>query len=65
MFRIRRNKGGVDMGIPQIIIICLFCMSFGIVLAKNGEPRDSYNAGISFLSLMMELGLLYWGGFFN
>lgn len=54
------------MNLPQILYIGLNMIGFGVHLAKHGQPReDKYNAGTAFVSLMIEIGLLWWGGFFN
>jgi hypothetical protein len=51
--------------IPQALVLALFCLSLGIVIAKHGQPHPNYNAGPAFLSVLMTLALLWWGGFFH
>lgn len=59
-------KGERKMGIPQIIMIVLFAMGLGITLIKNGEPRtDNYSFGMSFVATVIQVALLWWGGFFE
>lgn len=53
------------MGIPQIIIIVLMAVSFGITIAKDGEERDPYNWWQAFISIVIMMLLLWWGGFFT
>lgn len=54
------------MGVPQIIMIAMFAISLGISLAKHGEYRgDKYNFFTSLISVAIEAGILYWGGFFS
>lgn len=54
------------MGIPQIIMICLYMLVIGENLAKDGEPRDSnYSFFGSLLGTAIVTGLLWWGGFFG
>lgn len=54
------------MGMPQIILIILYCLSLGIVMSKHGQPKkDRYNFFITLVSSGIEMGLLIWGGFFN
>lgn len=54
------------MNLPQIIYVAINLAGFGIILARHGEPReDNYNAGSAFVALLIEFGLLWWGGFFN
>ena len=49
----------------QIIFLILALISFSVHLSYNGKPRGNYNAGAAFIDLIITLGLLYWGGFFN
>lgn len=54
------------MGIPQIIMIIIFCLSLGITMAKNGQPReDKYSFFTSLVATGIQVGVLIWGGFFN
>lgn len=54
------------MKLPQIIYISVLMLGLGLHIAKHGEPRDQdYNAFIALISIVLQLGLLWWGGFFN
>ena len=54
------------MKIPQIIMIFLWSMGLGIALVKDGEPRgDKYSFGMTFIATVMEIAILWWGGFFG
>lgn len=54
------------MGIPQIIIIALYAMSLGIAWSKHGSPKSgTENAWTSVIALIINMSILYWGGFFN
>ena len=54
------------MGFWQIIYIGMMCMSVGMHLAKDGQPREgTYSFGTSFISLVIQLGILWAGGFFG
>jgi hypothetical protein len=54
------------MGVPQIILIVLFAMSFTISLCKHGEPKTGFeSAWISLFAIAIHVGLLWWGGFFS
>lgn len=53
------------MGTPQIIFIVLAAMTAGIILTKHGQPRDNYHFGHWIFAAAIEMGLLYWGGFFG
>lgn len=52
--------------IPQLLWLGLAFIGVGIHLARNGERReDNYSAGLAFVTLAIQVGLLYWGGFFD
>lgn len=53
------------MRAPQIIWIILTAMDFAIVLVKNGTPKGDYDVGIYIVALAVNIGLLWWGGFFT
>ena len=54
------------MGLPQIILIGLFAMSLGTSMADHGKPKTGKESfGSSLVAVILMLGLLYWGGFFN
>ncbi|MBY6965316.1 hypothetical protein [Clostridium botulinum] len=54
------------MGMPQIILIILYCLSLGIAMSKHGQPKeDKYNFFYNLISTGIMIGLLIWGGFFN
>lgn len=55
----------MTLGAPQIIMITLTGMSLGVHLVKHGEARPPYSAGLGLLGACLEIGLLYWGGFFG
>ena len=53
------------MKAPQIIMIIIMAMNLGINLVKNGEPKnETYSFSISLVSVVINIGLLIWGGFF-
>ena len=51
------------MGAPEIILLVLLVMSWTIALVKDGETRK-YGAGAATLGIVLEVALLWWGGFF-
>lgn len=54
------------MSIPAIIMIVLFALSLGSNLVMHGKPKEgNYNFGIALVSCAIQVGLLWWGGFFN
>lgn len=54
------------MGAAQIITIILMAMNLGINLVMHGKPKDDkYNFFGACLSVAINAGLLWWGGFWN
>ena len=53
------------MNAPQIIVIVIMAMEFGIYLAKNGSSRGEYSAFGKAIDVVIFSTLLYWGGFFS
>lgn len=52
--------------LPQLLLLALYVLSLGIHLAQHGQPKkgnESFPAG--FVAVALQVGLLYWGGFFN
>jgi uncharacterized membrane protein YbjE (DUF340 family) len=52
------------MGIPQVIWIVLVSLSLGIIAKEHGEMREQ-NFLYSLISILIQVGLLWWGGFFG
>lgn len=49
-----------------IILLVLYVSSWGVVLAKHGEPKEGkYNIFTYTIIFALELWLLYKGGLFN
>lgn len=53
------------MGTPQIIMIVLLASSGTVSLLKHGKPREGYNFWGWAVACAIQVGLLYWGGFFG
>ena len=52
------------MGIPQIIMIVWITVLCTVALIKHGETTEiSFPA--TFIATLIEIGILYWGGFFG
>lgn len=51
--------------IPQLIMLGLMCIGLGVGLSKHGEAQARHNIVIDLISVAVQLGLLYWGGFFD
>lgn len=52
------------MGTPQIIMIVLLAISGTITLLNHGKEKPKYNFWVWLVGLGLNVGLLYWGGFF-
>lgn len=50
---------------PQIILVSLTFGGFVFSCVNHGERAPNHNAGVSAIVIAIELGLLYWGGFFS
>lgn len=54
------------MGIPQIIILCLVGINLLLTVHLHGKPREgNNNFWVAGFGAALEIGLLYWGGFFH
>lgn len=54
------------MRAPQIIMIVVSAMYVGIGLAMHGQPKTGeHNFVVSLLGAVIELSILWWGGFFG
>ena len=52
--------------VPQNILMTIYAIRLGIYIARHGQPKTGKeNVWSALLSLAINLGLLYWGGFFN
>lgn len=50
----------------QIAMVVLFGLSLGMNLASHGKPRNgTNNFWAALLGVAMEVGFLWWGGFWN
>lgn len=58
--KINETKGVVKMNYYFITLLILYAMNLGIVLTRNGEPReDKYSFFKSLLSCLIVIGLIY------
>lgn len=53
------------MNTPQIIMIVLFIIGAIVTLINNGKPKGTYSFFGWVFAASIEIGILYWGGFFN
>lgn len=54
------------MGAPQIVLIALWTLSFGLTWAKHGEPKEgNTNAWVTLISIGVSGSILWWGGFWQ
>lgn len=56
----------MNLHAPQLIMICLLVLSFGLTWAKHGEPKEGREcAWVSLIGIALQLWLMWWGGFFH
>jgi hypothetical protein len=53
------------MGWPQVTLIALSAVSVAIAGVKHGEPKGNWSFWAAIVSVGIEIGLLYAGGFFG
>ena len=53
------------MGIPQIILLAMYSISFGIALANDGKQGSEISARRTFIAILIEMIILYYGGFWG
>lgn len=52
--------------LPQLIYLGLSLLGLGIAIEQHGKPKKgNENFWITFITWILTLGLLYWGGFFD
>ena len=49
----------------QIIYLAMALVGLLLVANKHGKPRDNYNFWNHLIASIIQLAILYWGGFFN
>jgi hypothetical protein len=49
---------------PQIVFLVLCGMGLGAGISQHGQPRKNWDAGAIIVGTIVNLSLLYWGGFF-
>jgi len=53
-------------GIPQILVVAIYAMSYGIrVNEVSTGKRPQKELMTATLSVILMMGLLWWGGFFS
>lgn len=54
------------MNVWKISYLCLLAMGLGTYLSKHGEPKTGdYNFWIALISTIIQIVMLYFGGFFG
>jgi hypothetical protein len=53
------------MNWARITLLCLLVAGFMVSVVKSGEERPPYSAGSATIAFMIEIGLLWAGGFFG
>lgn len=54
----------MNLGLPQLIALSMIFIALGMSFARHGKVVKN-NIIKDILFLIVELGILYWGGFFN
>ena len=49
--------------LAQFILLALMFLGLGVTIAKHGEPTE-HDGWVTFISMIINLSLLWWGGFF-
>lgn len=56
----------MNIGWPQGIALALIFLHVCVHASKNGRPRDGhYDLGAALFASAVNIGILYWGGFFS
>lgn len=56
----------MNIGLAQIIMLSIMMLNIDITLAKHGERYEKeYNFPLTLFAVIMNIGLLTWGGFFS
>lgn len=55
----------ISIGWPEAILLTLYALGFAITCEEAGKPRGPYKPSTTLASIVISLGLLYWGGFFS
>jgi len=54
------------MGVPQVLIIILMAAGLLISANQHGQVKTKKeNFWVIFVSYIIQIGILYWGGFFS
>jgi hypothetical protein len=52
--------------LPQILYLILVGLALGIIATHHGKPKTgNENFGVSLIAVLIQIGLMLWGGFFN
>ena len=57
----------MKFGAPEIIMIGIYIFALAVDMTRHGESKmdETYNAGTTFIAILINIGLLWWGGFFK
>jgi hypothetical protein len=53
------------IGIPQLIYLVLIIFSLSASIINHGKQHGKENALVSFITVVLQVALLWWGGFFG
>lgn len=56
----------MKLGIPQFIILAMSFINIGVALVTDGKPRTGKHSFMTtFISIVINIWILYAGGFFK
>lgn len=54
------------MSAPQITLIALWAVGFGLAAAKHGQPETGKHTALApLIGIGITAGILWWGGFWH
>lgn len=54
----------ITIGIPQAILLGFYGLALILSVKDHGKPREPTNAWNMIASIVLQLALMWWGGFF-
>ena len=62
----KKGKGICEMKIAKILLITLYAISLLISANEHGKPKTGRNSfWTALVGMAIQMGLLWWGGFFG
>lgn len=54
-----------SIGAPQAVLLVLYGLSLALNIRDHGKPREPTNAWTALVSMVLQIVILWWGGFFS